>query len=235
MRITPPLLRQFDFFKLLPDEDLVAISADMEIVKAKERSLVIKVGAVPSNLMFLISGQLHATEFSDDARVIGISVLNPPSILGILTLVDGKPVTSNVTTLSVTEIINLPINTAKKLITSRPELTDYCLKFMASKVRALNAERAILSQPNAYHRVFMQLNQLAANQKNQSQALALLPNQKEIASMVNTSRETVSRALQVLIRSGVLSKSGHQIIIQKRELLEKMAVDGLDALNTKKV
>lgn len=232
--ITIPLLRQFDFFKPLSDADINAISVQMDIMKLRERSLIIKAGTIPSNLIFLVSGQLHASELSDDARVIGVSILNPPSFLGILTLVDGKPATTNVATLSATELIVWPAVLAKKLILAKPELSNYCLNFFASKVRALNAERAILSQPNAYHRVFMQLNQLAANQKNHIQGHTLLPNQKEIASMVNTSRETVSRALQVLIKSGVLSKSGHNIIIQKRELLEKMAVDGLDALNTKK-
>jgi CRP-like cAMP-binding protein len=233
MRITTSLLRQFDFFKPLSDADLIALTIEMDLIKIQERHLIIKAGAIPNNLIFLISGQLYATEFSDDARVIGVSVINPPSMLGVLTLIDGKPVNSNVVTLSSTEIITLSVNAAKKLIHTNSEISDYCLKSLAGKVRALNAERGILSQPNAFHRVFMQLNQFAVNQKNQSQG-TLLPNQKEIASMVNTSRETVSRALQVLIKGGVLSKSGHQIIVQKRELLEKLAVDGMDALNIKK-
>lgn len=233
MVITTTLLRQFDLFKPLSDADLNTIIAEMDIIKIPERSLVIKAGSVPSNLMFLVSGQLHAAELSDDARVIGVSILNPPSILGILTLVDGKPTTSNVATLLTADMITWSISLARKLILAKPELSNYCLNNLAYKVRALNAERAILSQPNAFHRVFMQLNQLAVDQKNSTQGHTLLANQKEIASMVNTSRETVSRALQVLIRSGALSKSGHQIVIEKRELLEKMAVDGLDALNIK--
>ena len=60
-----------------------------------------------------------------------------------------------------------------------------------------------------------------------------LPNQREIASIVNTSRETVSRALQLLIKGGVLGKAGHKLVVHKAELLEKLAIDGLDALPTK--
>ena len=48
--------------------------------------------------------------------------------------------------------------------------------------------------------------------------------------MVNTSRETVSRALQILIKNGVLTKNGHQLHIQQSETLKKLAHDGLDAL-----
>jgi len=57
-----------------------------------------------------------------------------------------------------------------------------------------------------------------------------VPRQQDIAAMVNTSRETVSRALQLLIKNGVLTKSGHQLHIQQSEALKKLAADGLDAL-----
>jgi DNA-binding GntR family transcriptional regulator len=80
----------------------------------------------------------------------------------------------------------------------------------------------------------MLINQLIVKQVGPTNYSASLPNQKEIASMVNTSRETVSRALQVLIKSGALAKSGHQIVVNKQDLMDKLAVDGLDALDVVK-
>lgn len=57
-----------------------------------------------------------------------------------------------------------------------------------------------------------------------------MPRQQDIAAMVNTSREKVSRALQLLIKNDVLTKSGHQLHIQQSDALKKLAADGLDAL-----
>jgi CRP-like cAMP-binding protein len=228
------ILRQFDFFKVLSDEDVLGLSLEASLVKAEEKSLILKLGAIPNALIFMVSGQLQSTEFSDDGRVIGIGIHNPGAMIGHLSLIDGKPSTCNLVATQVSELLILPIASAKRYIYSRPLMAEYLLKVLAQGVRALNIERAILSQPNAFHRVFMQLNQLAVKQAGDQNKNTSLPNQKEIASMVNTSRETVSRALQVLIKSGALTKSGHHIVVRKQDLLERLAVDGLDALDTVK-
>ena len=46
-----------------------------------------------------------------------------------------------------------------------------------------------------------------------------LPTQQEISIMVNTSRETVSRAMQVLIQRGVVEKDLRRLIVRKPETL----------------
>jgi CRP-like cAMP-binding protein len=225
------ILRQFDFFKVLSDEDLLALSLEANLAKAEEKNVLLKAGATSNTLIFIVSGQLQTTEFSDDGRVIGIGIHNPGSMIGYLTLVDGRPSSCNIISTVAAELLLLPIVIARRYIYSRPLLAEYLLKVSSQGIRTLNEERAILSQPNAFHRVFMQLNQLAIKQVGSTNQITSLPNQKEIASMVNTSRETVSRALQVLIKSGALTKSGHQILVHKQDLLEKMAIDGLDALD----
>jgi len=81
--------------------------------------------------------------------------------------------------------------------------------------------------PNAFHRVFVQISLLSASA---NAGVTNLPKQQDIANSVNTSRETVSRALQMLIKSGVLRKVGHQIVIKQAETLKKLAIDGPEAM-----
>jgi CRP-like cAMP-binding protein len=107
------------------------------------------------------------------------------------------------------------------------------MQLLAQSVRHSMKERAMLSLPNAFHRIFVQLNLMVNNNSAQRQ-IHHVPRQQDIAAMVNTSRETVSRALQLLIKNGVLTKTGHQLHIQQSEALKKLAADGLDAMpNTK--
>ena len=87
----------------------------------------------------------------------------------------------------------------------------------------------MLSLPNAFHRVFVQLH-LLTNSASEQRASNIIPRQQDIASMVNASRETVSRALQALIKHGVLTKSGHQIQITSSALLNQLAQEGPQAL-----
>jgi len=54
-------------------------------------------------------------------------------------------------------------------------------------------------------------------------AIENLPSQQSIASMANVSRETVSRAIHALIKSGVIQKDTRRIIVNDVSLLEKLA------------
>ena len=48
-----------------------------------------------------------------------------------------------------------------------------------------------------------------------------MPTQQEIAIMVNTSRETVSRAIQILLQKGVVEKDLRRLIVRQPEELSK--------------
>jgi CRP-like cAMP-binding protein len=97
----------------------------------------------------------------------------------------------------------------------------------ADSIRRLEQGRALLSLPNAFHRVFVQINLLSSDAET---GLTNLPKQRDIASAVNTSRETVSRALKLLIKNGVLNKAGNNIVIKQADTLKRLAIDGLEAI-----
>ena len=48
-----------------------------------------------------------------------------------------------------------------------------------------------------------------------------MPTQQEIAIMVNTSREKVSRAIQILLQKGVVEKDLRRLIVRQPEELSK--------------
>ena len=69
------------------------------------------------------------------------------------------------------------------------------------------------------------LNQLAKPVPGNMVVIASMPTQQDIAAMVNTSRETVSRALQVLLQKKVVEKDMRRLIVRQPELLRKMALE----------
>jgi DNA-binding GntR family transcriptional regulator len=48
-----------------------------------------------------------------------------------------------------------------------------------------------------------------------------LPTQQEISIMVNTSRETVSRAIHMLIQRGVVEKDLRRLIVRRPDVLRE--------------
>ena len=53
-----------------------------------------------------------------------------------------------------------------------------------------------------------------------------LPTHQEIAIMVNTSRETVTRALSSLVAAGVVEKDMRRLLIRKPDALKRLAEEG---------
>jgi predicted transcriptional regulator len=49
-----------------------------------------------------------------------------------------------------------------------------------------------------------------------------LPTHQDIANMINTSRETVTRALLTLVQQGIVQKEPHRLVIKNPEALQKL-------------
>ena len=229
MAVAVDLIKQFPFFQGLPDLDLQTLAQNAQLGAAKQGQEILARGAMVSYLTFVVSGRIQSTEIADDGRVIGITILVPGDIIGCLTLADSQPVTNSLRTLEDSQMLLIPMTLAKSLLNTQPLSAQRVMHLLAQSVRHSMKERSMLSLPNAFHRIFVQLNLLVNNNSAQRQ-IHHVPRQQDIAAMVNTSRETVSRALQLLIKNGVLTKSGHQLHIQQSDALKKLAADGLDAL-----
>ena len=100
-------------------------------------------------------------------------------------------------------------------------VAERMLKRMASKIRDASNYRAILGIPNAFQRVFALLNQFAKIAPGGLVVIEKMPTQQEIAIMVNTSRETVSRAIHALIQKGVVEKDMRRLIVRIPEALRE--------------
>lgn len=229
MAVSVDLIKQFPFFQGLPDLELQTIAQNTQLGAAKQGQEILARGSLVSFLTFVVSGRIQSTEIADDGRVIGITILVPGDIIGCLTLADGQPVTNSLRTLEDSQMLLVPMALAKNLLATQPLISQRVMHLLAQSVRHSIKERSMLSLPNAFHRIFVQLNLLVNNNSAQRQ-IHHVPRQQDIAAMVNTSRETVSRALQLLIKNGVLTKTGHQLHIQQSEALKKLAADGLDAM-----
>ena len=103
-------------------------------------------------------------------------------------------------------------------------LANLVFQQLAADVRRNTEQRQLLTLPNAFQRIFVQIIHLA--EQSPDKTITNLPKQHEIAAMVNTSRETVSRALQMLVKNGILIKQGHRFVVQHADQLKQLAATG---------
>jgi CRP-like cAMP-binding protein len=94
---------------------------------------------------------------------------------------------------------------------------------LAQKIQRDSEFRAVLSINNTARRIYTYLSLL---QKTPAESAAPvienLPTHQDIANMINTSRETVTRALLALIQQGVVQKEGNRLVILDPVALQKL-------------
>lgn len=204
---------------------LKQIGLSMHFRKVEREDYVLHKGGGGDYLLFLLAGRLKVVDLTEDGREIGLSFLSPGDYFGELSIIDGLPRSASVIATEPALVALLPSTQAVSLIYSHALVAERVMKRLAQKIRSASSHRAILAIPNAHQRVFALLAQLIKTAPGGLAVIDNMPTQQEIAIMANTSRETVSRALQVLIQNGVVEKDLRRLIVRKPEQLKAMILD----------
>lgn len=230
MAVPLSLVQQFRVFEGLPNPELVRISQEAHLILAKSDSIILSKGGQLQHMHCVVSGRLELTEYTLSEHSPNYATLWPGDLVGISALITDRLVKCSLRATADTHLMSIPLEYARKLGATQPQFTQNIQGLLVELLERANAEKAVLSIPNAYQRVFAQLYLLSQPQKLGSTSPNPLPKQQDLAQMVNTSRETVSRAIALLISAGIITKNGHLILIKDLNRLMVLAHQGPDAL-----
>ena len=191
----------------------------LQVRTAARGQPILHKGQAGEHLLFLLSGRLQVVDITEDGREIGLAFLQAGDYFGELSVIDGLPRSASVVACEPSIYALLPRSHALELMHNQPLIAERMLKRLASGIRQASNFRTILGIPNAFQRVYALLDYLAKISPGGLVVIERLPSQQEISIMVNTSRETVSRAMQVLIQRGVVEKDLRRLIVRKPETL----------------
>lgn len=218
-------LRNIPLFKDLGSEQLEILGASLQTLSVVPGKVVIRTGASIEHLYILLSGRLQVFAAIDSDATLELASVLPGEFFGDLAIVDGMPAINSVVAQKPSLIALLPRADALNLMFRNPLIAERMLKRFAANVRAATKRHAILTLPSAFQRVVALLNQYATTAPGGLVIIEKLPKQQEIASIVNTSRETVSRAIQALVQQGVIEKDVRRLIVRSPDVLRQAAPD----------
>jgi len=193
----------------------------LQVRTAARGQPILHKGGPADHLLFLLSGRLQASDITEDGREIGLSFLMAGDYFGELSVIDGLPRSATVVAIEPSMYALLPRQQALELMHNNPLVAERMFKRLALGIRRASTYRMILGIPNAFRRVFALLDYLAREHPGGLVVIDQLPTQQEISIMVNTSRETVSRAIHVLIERGVVEKDLRRLIVRQPEVLRR--------------
>jgi len=214
-------LRKIPLLANLSDEEILSVKSVIRIRQYAKRDIVLQKGAPGDSLLFLLTGSLQVIDVTEDGRAIGLRLLQPGDFFGEIAVINGTMRSASVVALTSVLVALLPRATALHLFSHSPSVANHMLRFLAEKVQRDSEFRALLSIHNTSRRIFTFLD-LLKEHKDGMQVVDNLPTHQDIANMINTSRETVTRALLVLVQQGIIEKTTHRIIIRDPDGLQKL-------------
>jgi len=214
-------LRKIPLLSQLSDEELARVKADIRIRGYTKREVVLHKGGSGDGLLFLLAGQLQVIDITEDGRAIGLRMLVPGDFFGEIALINNSTRSASVVATSDVLVAFLPAPTAMHLFSHSPSVAQQMLQHLAMKIQRDSEFRALLSINNTTKRIYSFL-LLQRKQADGQDLVDNLPTHQDIANMINTSRETVTRALLTLSQQGIVRKDAHRLIILDLPTLQKL-------------
>jgi CRP-like cAMP-binding protein len=216
-------LRKIPLLSGLSDDEMRRVNAEIRIRHFNRREVVLHKGGSGDALLFLLSGQMQVVDITEDGRAVGLRMLAPGDFFGEIALINNSTRSASVVATSDVLVAFLPAATAMHLFSHSPSVAQQMLMHLAHKIQRDSEFRAVLSINNTARRIYTYLSLLQkAPGDSATPVIENLPTHQDIANMINTSRETVTRALLTLSQQGIVQKEGNRLMILDPVALQKL-------------
>lgn len=208
-------LEQVDIFSGLPAADR-RIIADCAVVKVfRKNTVLVNAGDRAESLYIILSGAVRVFVSDEDGREVTLNVLGPGEYFGEIALVDEGPRSASVITMEPSRITLISKGEFERCMSQYPPIALNLIRALARRVRALTENVKGLALLDVYGRVARTLLDLAAEHEGRLVIAQRLTHQ-DIANIVGSSREMVSRIMKDLTTGGYITVKDKKIVINDR-------------------
>lgn len=179
----------------------------------------------PGEAMFLIvHGRAKVVLFGGNRRELTLSELAAGDVFGAMELLDGSTRSADVVALDDTKVLALARDAFVAHLTAYPQIALNLLRELTGRLRRADETIAILALDDVESRLTLTLERLAREQGERIEGGLLLdprPTHKELAGMIGSRRETISRTFTSMIERGLLVPHGRALLLTRKLLARR--------------
>jgi CRP/FNR family transcriptional regulator, cyclic AMP receptor protein len=224
---TAALLAHVPVFEALAPEDLEQV-AHVAVPRHFEAGQVVFREGDDSDTCYVVSsGHARACRSHSDGRTITLATFGPGDIFGELAMFDDEKRSATVEAVEDVDAVAILGADMRRLLREHPELAVKLVTALGRRLRAANERLARQSFQTVQSRVAQVVSQLvitarAEEGREEDHGDVLLTiTQAEIAQLAGSSRESASRFLAVLERTGAISQGRGKITVHDPAALER--------------
>ncbi len=206
------MLANVRLFSAVPAHYLAELEKHSALRKYPKNTVLVTEGDESSHLYVIRKGTVSAYLTNDEGRQVNLNYMQEGDYFGELSLLDGQPRSASVITLSECEVLMLPKACVHELMRNYPDFALMMITELTRRVRDLTDSVKDLALLDVYGRVSSALEKLSDGDKRIHNPKVT---HQDIANMVGSSREMVSRIMKQLLIGGYIEQCTGYIEIKK--------------------
>jgi len=192
-------LRSIPLLSKLSTEEITALRPRLKPREVRKNVMIMRDGSPGQELMIILNGGVRVFRVGDRAKEITLAHLNAGDFFGEIALLTGSLRTANIIAMSRTALLELSYADFLTHIERFSGLPLALAASLADRLRLASGRIADIALLDVPHRLLRTLEKMAVPMPGSSQLyIPRRPTHQELADMVGSSREVVSRCLKML-------------------------------------
>ncbi len=191
--------------------------------------LIVDYGDESNEVIFIITGQVRVLMSSAYGRHVILNHLDKGDFFGEMSAIDGRSRSASVIALYNSEVCVMPGEVFMEIATTVPDVARKTMEKLTERVRTINerlAEQAFLTARQRLCAELLRQSRPRSGHPGQ-RIVSPPPIQEDLANLISSRREVVSRELSALTRDGVIERSRGGLILTDVEELSRRVEEAM--------
>lgn len=198
-------LKSIPLFADLSDKERELLATTQMSRKFQKNVIVLHEGDQSNALYIVDSGQVKVSKINEEGKEVVLSILGAGDHFGEMSLIDDEPRSASIITKTTCEFTLIRKQDFEQVLDANPQLALAMMRCLCQRLRAADRSIESLALMDVYGRIARLLLDSAVEQDGRQIVQGKLTH-KDIAQMVGSSREMVSRIFKDLTDGGYISK-----------------------------
>lgn len=212
----PGALRNLPLFSSLTPRQLIAVAPAVKHRTYPAGACIVAAGEVPDGLHILLSGRVRVLHEDAEGHALIAAELGPSEFFGEMGLIDSSPCPASIRAIERCELVWVPQKTVLECIGDNAAAAVSLLRTALERLCAAHHKMAHLALMNVYGRV---AHVLLEEGREANGDWLVEAGSEQIAAMVGSSREMVSRVVKSMIGKGAVRRYKRKLIVLDRAAL----------------
>lgn len=217
-------LARVPLFAGLPRTDLASLAAIMRPRAFKKDEIIFHKGDPGQVMYFIKEGEVRIYMNTEDEQQVSVAILTLGDFFGELALLDDKPRSSSAVAMERTETLTMHRVDFTAQVRAHPQIAIAILAVLSSRLRQADEFIENLTFLDVYGRVAKKLLDLAQDygiETDRGREIRLALTQRDLASLVGATRESVNRVLSLYRERGLIIVDRSRITVVKPNELRR--------------